>query len=358
MANNTVSVVANDAPDYLLNKLLEWDGIVIDVSWPPGNQQVEITNDGILNITSNDWSINITISDWIADLSWCCDDKFVKVSANDTDAWYLSDKLTVEATWPLELTIQNVWHDEYYELSFDESKLIIDDELVAVESGKTPWYLDDIIVAWVGLITTVAWDNLDIDLDDTSDIWKRPCARRTLQRTFEITGITNGTTQTTAVNDAWSNYFWNYDITNDANMFATYDVITITKAWMYKVFLNGTAEINKWVAALRVFLATTNAWEPYPLDIRYGWPTTTWDYASGNALSLGYRAQRWNCSGFNFVNLDVWDILGLVVKASAEVDWAVEPGNAIDGKIRILAVWDDIEDAGFSFGVEYIGHII
>ena len=358
---NTVSVVVGDSPDYLLNKLLEWDGITIDIFGAPGNQQVEITNDGVLDITSIDHSITITEVNWVYDLSGCCKDVYVKVSANDTTSDYLSEKLTVESTGPLVITIMDPGGDEYYELSFDESKLTLTDELVAVQAWCPSDYLEDVIVVGDWLITESEISTtcqLKISLDDTSEIRKRPCCRRTLSTTFEITGIPNWTNTTVPVVNLWSPYFGLDDITNDVDMLDTTDVIHVTKSGMYKVFIKGTTEINKGIAAFRVFLVATTGTGTYPLDIRYWGPTTTGDYASWNALSLGAHVQRRNTSSFNFINLVDGDYVWVVVKASAEVDWGVEPGNAVDGKIRLLATWDDIEDSGFAFGIEYIGDII
>lgn len=359
---NTVSIILWDTADYLSAKIVEWDWIIFDIIGAPGNQQIEIINDWVIEITSEDNSITITETDWVYDLSGCCKDIYVAVSANDTTPSFLSNKLDVEVGWPIIGTIMNPGGDEYLELSFDESLLTLTDEMVAVQAWCDAWYLEDILVAWDWLVTdSIIWANsceLSINLDDTHEIWKRPCCRRTLSRTFEIAWITNGTNETEAVADVWSPYFGLDDVFNDADMLVNDDVITITKTGMYKVFVKGTAEINKGIAAFRVFLVATTWTGTYPLDVRFWWPTTTGDYASWNALSLWAHAQRWNTSSFNFLNMDIGDYVWVVVKASAEVDWAVEPGNAVPGKIRLLATWDDIEDSGFAFGVEYIGDII
>ena len=359
--DNTVSVVLNDSPDYLLNKLLEWAGIVMNLVWPPGNQQVEIENDWVLDITSVDGSIVITSLNGVWDLSWCCLDKYVKVSANDTTASYLVDKLKTEVGWPLHLTINNSWANEYYELSLNESELIITDELVAVQAWCPADYLEDIIISWDGIIVESIIGTpceLKISIDDTDEIWKRPCCRRTLSRTFEITGIPNGTTEIEAVIDLWNPYYGLNDVTNDVDMLITDDVVTITKTGMYKVFMKGTCEINKGIAAFRVYLVCSSWSWSTPLDVRYWGPTTTGDYVTWNALSLWARVQRWNVSSFNILNLDAWSFVGVVVKASAEVDGSVEPQNAVNGKIKLLATWDVVEDHWFSFGVEYVWNII
>ena len=52
-------------------------------------------------------------------------------------------------------------------------------------------------------------------------------------------------------------------------MLDTTDVIHVTKSGMYKVFIKGTTEINKGIAAFRVFLVATTGTGTYPLDIRY-----------------------------------------------------------------------------------------
>lgn len=361
---STVSVVTGDADDVLSAKIYAWSWIDVQIIWPVGNQQLEISNTWVIEITSSDSSIDVEdLGGGVRDIKWCCSDTKVKATGNDTTPWYITNKISVAS--PLTMTLQNTGANEYYQLGLNVGLLSIPNNKVAVKSSCAEWYLEDVIIVGTGLSKSTVWCDVKIDIDTNAAMWKRPLARRTMTQTFTKT-LTIGTNNAWAVLDFSSPYFaaWS-SIANDSAMTSTYpEVLYITKTGYYKLFVNGTVEVNDAIAAFRVYMINTGTSWAYPLDIRYGWPTSTGTYWSWNSWSLGKRAQRFNCSWFNMIYLNAWDILAPAIKASAEVStvwdaafdgWAIKSAS---GQFRILATWDSIDDSWFSYGVEFIWNIV
>lgn len=346
-----VSIIEWDAEDYLSDKAVAWLWIDVSIIWPAWNQQLEISNTWVVSITSDDWSITITDKwDWVIDLSWCCTDEMVKVTSTDTTHWYLLTKIDVDST--MTKTLQNVWWNETLLLWVDIAWLNIPNNKVSVKSGQTAWYLEDVIIVWVWLAKSTVWADVKIDIDSTAARWKRPFARRTLTNTFSES-LAIWWTYTWPIINPSVPYFWSgWDIYNDAAMVASTDIIKITKTWYYRMFVNGTIEINDGIAAFRIYFGYWST--EYPLDVRYWWPSDTWMYGTWNSRSLGKRLQRFNVSGMNYAYLTAWTNLACVVKISTEVDVVWDPIVSSNWRFRLLASWDSIDDSWFAFWCEFI----
>jgi hypothetical protein len=327
-----VAVSADDRAWRLLDKICAGNNITVSLGWTPWSRCVVIDWPDIHDptvVTSVDNTVTVTYDapTNTYDLSVnCCDqeDKFVAVWVGCTPD-YLENVLVPQAGWPI--TITKVWCD--LEVGFNPAVIPDLDKKVAVQSTCDWEYLEDALLDGFGTLAVVSGCTMKIDIDETWEKFFRPWARITLQdNQFYDCGT---------IWDFDTVVLWMTDTAgNDAGMHVNSNIITITKAWPYRVSFSGKVEVNDHIVAFRVSLNSSRNEYDWVIDHKYwagstnGSITSTWP-----ALSLYTGGMIWSVWQSVVLDLDVWDTLWLNLKVDAAVSPFANPQSAT-GQVRLV----------------------
>lgn len=329
--NDKVGVDAGDTPGFLEDKIVPGTGIVVNVIWSGANKRLEIQND-------------------------CCPDttdELVKVDEDDQCGGYLIDKIKVEdPDGPISLVKQNPnTCEEFLEIQRDPTKAGTVDELVAVGAGKTPGYLNTVVIVDSPIKKQVVGNNLKLSIDANWSGWKRPCARLRVETTFNTGALAqNGNyvvpiTQFTEAN------------ANLASLIATPNVITCDRDGRWEVGIIGMAEWNNGINAFRVVLVSSGA-NDRAIDLKLGAGNTAGTYVPwGTWLTMHDRLAYATVSGTTLIPAVAWEQLGVWLLISTQ-----QSENAVDGIVNIVGndgSWASGPDSGgFTIWAKFSDNLI
>ena len=331
-----VKVNSSDTTGYLFPKLCAWTNITLtEVEQSVGNWCVRIdgpTMPCTPTLTAADATVTITQPTPCNRVikSNCCEnnDKYVAVNA-----WCTPGYLIDQIVWIDPIKIDQVWCQ--LRVSFDGSSLPDLDRKVAVNAWCNPDYLDPLIVNTSSIRKNVAACKMWFDIDPGRVWFKRPWAKIGIGTRKDYTNLTLNQEQTLPTGPLAFTFPVTEAHPSFQSMITTEaDHITIPLTGLYMVTMKGTAEVNDWVHAIRLYLQSSNDDADWGLDHKYGAAYSSWALTSvvskgslygtsttstGNKIWWGWLmiVSFWQSEVFKF---NQWDKIRLVLKYSTYVD--------------------------------------